>query len=162
MPQYPPPLRLRTDNIKRVLSRRTTEGLLRAIGMLLGRSGMWPENDPESYAAYLSDLLNDPRLRRTRAEHIKADHPDADLRLDRCRAKRLTLSCQNCRVSAVYTLEDLWASFGGDYNIMQLPSYLMPCRNKREQRDGACRVRAEPGGFDDCVCTVAEARIRAS
>ena len=77
MPQYPPPRRLRTDNIRRVLSQRTTEGLLLALGTLRGRSGQWPENDPEAYAAYLHDLLNDPRLQRTRAEHIPADHPDA-------------------------------------------------------------------------------------
>lgn len=68
MPQYPPPRRLRTDNIKRVLSRRTAEELARALGMVRGRSGLWPENDPEAYAAYLRDLLNDPRSRRTRAD----------------------------------------------------------------------------------------------
>lgn len=96
MPQYPPPRRLRTDNIKRVLSRRTAEGLVRALGTLRGRSGMWPENDPEAYAAYLRDLLNDPRVRRTRAERIPADHPDACLRLDRCLATRLTVSCTSC------------------------------------------------------------------
>ena len=84
MPSYPPALRFKTDNIKRVLARRTTEGLLRALGSLRGKAGLWPENDPEAYAAYVSALMSDPRLRRTRKEHIPADHPDASLRLDRC------------------------------------------------------------------------------
>jgi hypothetical protein len=162
MPQYPPPRRLRTDNIKRVLSRHTADGLVRALGTLRGRSGMWPENDPEAYAAYLRDLLNDPRLRRTRMERIPADHRDACLRLDRCLATRLTVSCTNCRTSAVYMLEDLRASFGNDHNVTRLPEYLLPCPSKRDRREGVCHVRAEPGGYEENVRTVQSARAAVS
>jgi hypothetical protein len=75
----------------------------------------------ETYAAYLRDLMNDPRLRRTRREYIPADHPDASLRLDRCLAPRLTVTCENCRVSAICAVDDLRASFGSGRNIMALP-----------------------------------------
>jgi hypothetical protein len=123
---------------------------------------MWPENDPEAYAAYLRDLLNDPRLRRTRAERVPADHPDACLRLDRCLATRLTVTCQSCRASAVYTIGDLRASFGSDHNITRLPEYLLPCPSKRDRREGACHLRAEAGGYQEGVRTVASARAAVS
>lgn len=158
MPSYPPPRRLRTDNIKRVHSRSTTEGLLRALGTLRGKSGMWPENDPEAYAAYLNDLLNDPRLRRTRAERIPAGHPDASLRLDRCATTRLTVRCEYCRASAVYAVDDLRASFGSDQNVTTLPAYLLPCGSKRSRREGDCHLSAAPGGYDDNVRTVKSAQ----
>jgi hypothetical protein len=158
MPSYPPPRRFKSDNIKRWLARSTAERLTDTLGAVRGKSGMWPENDPEAHAAYLRDLLNDPRLRRTRAEHIPADHPDASLRLDRCLATRLTVHCQNCRATAVYTLGDLRASFGGDHNITVLPAYLLPCPSKRDRREGECQPRAEPGGYDHNVRTVAGAR----
>ena len=119
---------------------------------------MWPENDPDANAAYVRDLLNDPRLRRTRAEHIPADHPDASLRLDRCQATRLTVTCLSCKASAVYPLDDLRASLGSSHNIAALPGYLLPCPCKRDRREGACQPRAEPGGYDDNVRTVAAAR----
>lgn len=151
---YPPPRRFRTDNIKRVLPRRTTEGLLRALGDLRGKAGLWPENDPEAYAAYVQALLADPRLRRTRAERIPADHRDASLRLDRCPAALLTVTCVNCPASAVYAVEDLRRTFPADQNIMVLPIGLLPCRSKRDRREGACHLRAEPGGYEDALRTV--------
>lgn len=158
MPSYPPPRRFRTDNIKRWLARDTAERLAGMLGSVRGKSGLWPENDPEAYDAYTRALLSDPRLRRTRAEHIPADHADASLRLDRCLATRLTLTCRTCRVSAVYTLDDLRASLGSDHSIAVLPAYLLPCPSKRDRREGACQPRAEPGGYDDNVRTVASAR----
>src|SRR5689334_3360139 len=138
MPYYPPPRRLRTDNIKRWLARDTAERLANMLGAVRGKSGPWPENDPEAYAAYVESLMRDPRLRRTRAEHIPADHPDAALRLDRCVAARLTVTCKNCSASAVYTVDDLRSAFRADQNIMALPSYLLPCPSKRDRREGAC------------------------
>lgn len=158
VPAYPPPRRLRTDNIKRVLSRSTAEPLWAALSTLRGKSGMWPENDPEAYAAYLQDLLNDPRLQRTRAEHIPSNHPDASLRLDRCLATHVMVSCENCKASAIYTVGDLRASFGDDQSITALPTYLVPCQSKRERREGACRLRSEPSGHTDNVRSVAQAR----
>jgi hypothetical protein len=101
MPSYPPPRRFKSDNIKRWLARGTAERLSDTLSAVRGKSGMWPENDPEAHAAYVRHLLNDPRLRRTRAEHILADHPDASLRLDRCLATRLTVTCRSCKASAV-------------------------------------------------------------
>lgn len=158
MAPYPPPCRLRTDNIKRWLTRDTAERLADMLGTLRGKSGMWPENDPDAYAAYTRALLSDPRLRRTRAEHIPTDHPDASLRLDRCLATRLTVTCENCRTQAVYTVDDLRASLGSDHSITALPAYLLPCPSKRDRREGACQPRAEPGGYHDNVRTVARAR----
>jgi hypothetical protein len=158
MPSYPPPRRLRTDNIKRWLARATAERLAVMLGAVGGKSGPWPENDPEAYAAYVNALLHDPRLQRTRAEHIPADHPDAALRLDRCVATRLTVTCNNCHASAVYAVEDLRRAFRADQNIMALPPYLLPCPSKRERREGACHLRAEPGGYPDNLRTVESAR----
>ena len=72
---------------------------------------MWPEDAPL-----------DPRLRRTRREYIAADRSDACLRLDRCLAPRPTVISDNCRVSAVYAIDDLRAYFGPDHNIAALPT----------------------------------------
>jgi hypothetical protein len=158
MPAYPPPRRLKTDNIKRWLAQSTAERLVASLALVRGKSGMWPENDPEAHAAYLRSLMDDPRLRRTRAERIPADHPDATLRLDRCVTTRVTVACENCRASAVYAVDDLCASFGGDHNVTRLPAYLLPCASKRDRREGACHLRVVPGGHDENVQTVERAK----
>jgi hypothetical protein len=89
---------------------------------------------------------------------IPADHPDASLRLDRCTALAVTVSCTHCAATAVYTLDDLRASFDPDQNITRLPAYLLPCRSKRDRREGACDLKAEPGGTLEGVRTVKGAR----
>ncbi len=158
MRRYPPPRQFRTDNIKRVYTRGMADRLVTVLGLLRGKSGIWPESDPEAYAAYVRAVLNDPRARRTREERIPPNHPDAALRLDRCAATRLTVACENCRASAVYLVDDLCASFGSDHNIAALPTYLLPCPSKRDRREGACRLRSEPGGYEENVRTVEWAR----
>src|SRR5262249_41640873 len=99
MASYPPPPRFKTDNLKRVHARQTTDALIRALSTLRGKSGMWPENDPEAYAAYIESLMDDPRLRPTRLERLPLNHHRARLRLDRCETKLVTVTCRNCRVS---------------------------------------------------------------
>ncbi len=49
---------------------------------------------------------------------------------------------------------DLRASFGDGQDVTRLPAYLLPCRSKRDRREGACELRAEPGGTLERVTTV--------
>ena len=147
-----------TDNIARVHARGTAQRLLAALGALRGKSGPWPENDPEAVEAWWDNVLADPRARRTRMERIPADHRDASLRLDRCKALAITVSCTHCSATAVYTIDDLRASFDPGQNITRLPVYLLPCRSKRDRREGACELRAEPGGTMERARTVKGAR----
>ncbi|MGB9369876.1 MAG: hypothetical protein WCE79_28105 [Xanthobacteraceae bacterium] len=97
------------------------------------------------------------RARRSRQERLPENHADASLRLDRCGVERLTLSCVNCRASAVYTVADLIDSFGRDHNILVLPDYLLPCGSKRDRCEGACELRATPGGYPEQVRSVKSA-----
>lgn len=158
MPLHPWRRRLVTDNIKRVHSKRTAAPLVAALATLRGTSGLWPENDPEACEAWWDSVLRDPRARRTRMETIPPDHRDAILRLDRCRALAVTVSCTHCRAAAVYTVDDLRASFGDGRNITQLPAYLLPCCSKRDRREGTCELRATPGGAQQTARTVKSAQ----
>jgi hypothetical protein len=158
MPAYPPPRRFRSDNIARFHGRDVVDGLLRALVPLRGRSGPWHDRDPQALEDWWRAVLNDPRARRSREEHLPADHPDACLRLDRCRALAVTVKCTACDVSAVYTLDDLKASFAPSQNITRLPAYLLPCRDKHARREGDCDLRVEPGGYLENLRTVKAAR----
>lgn len=153
-----PGRRLVSDNIKRVHAKGTAQRLLAALGTLRGKSGLWPENDPEASEAWWDAVLADPRARATRMERIPANHRDASLRLDRCKALAVTVSCSHCSATAVYAIDDLRASFGDGQNITRLPAYLLPCRSKRDRREGACELRATPGGMTEGVRTVKGAR----
>ena len=157
MPQYPPPRRLRADNIQCVLSRSIADGLVRALVPLRRKSGPWMDRDPQDHEAWWQAVLNDPRARRSRQERLPENHRDACLRLDRCEAERLTVSCANCRASAVYTIADLISSFGRDQNMLTLPDYLLPCPSKRYRREGACELRATLGGYPERVRSVKSA-----
>lgn len=148
------PRELRTDNIERFLAPHAAHGLLRTLASVHGKSGLSLENDPEAYAAYIRDLMSDPRARRTRMENIPVDHPDAALRLDRCRARVLTMRCASCRASAVYAMADLRDFYGASHSIAALPEILLPCPKTRNRRDGVCRVIAEPGGDAAAVTKV--------
>lgn len=154
MPAYSPPRRYRSDNIARVLDRKHVEGLLRALTPLRRKSGPWIDRDPHEHEAWWCAVLSDPRTQRTRRDHIPADHPDASLRLDRCVSPLLTVRCAHCKAMAVYTVDDLRSTYGADQNIMTLPAALLPCASKRDRRDGACELRAEPGGYAADVRTV--------
>src|ERR1043165_8297556 len=115
MPLHPRRRSVTSDNIKRVHAKGTAQRLLAALGTLRGKSGLWPENDPEAVEAWWNAVLADPRARRTRMESIPADHRDASLRLDRCKALAVTGSCSACAATAVYTIDDLRASFGDSH-----------------------------------------------
>ena len=141
MPRHPIRWK-RTDNLGRVLSERALEGLLTAFRGLRTKGGPWPESDPDALEAWWQAVLHDPRARRTREYRIAKDHPDASLRLDRCRSLLVMVRCQSCGVSATYALDDLRRAYGDDANITQLPAALLPCPSKRDARDGACRPRA--------------------
>lgn len=132
----------RSDNLGRVLSERRVEGLLAAFRNIGSKAGPWPERDPDAMEAWWRAVLHDPRARRTREYRISKDHPDASLRLDRCRSALVMLRCDSCRASATYAIDDLREVYGSDANITQLPAALLPCPSKRDQRDGACRPRA--------------------
>lgn len=154
MPGYPPPRRWRSDNIARVLFRSRVESMLSALRPMRSKSGPWLERDPDETEAWWQAVLRDPRSSRTHLERIPVNHPDASMRLDRCPASNVTVKCAACSVSAVYTLEDLQASFGADHSILRLPVYLLPCRSKRARREGECTLRAEPGGYTEHVQSV--------
>jgi hypothetical protein len=113
------------------------------------KSGPWLDRDADEIEAWWQAVLRDPRSRRTRLERIPVNHPDASMRLDRCPASNVTVRCTACNVSAVYTLEDLQASFGSDHSILRLPVYLLPCREKRARREGECSLTAEAGGYTE-------------
>jgi hypothetical protein len=132
----------KSDNLGRVLSERRVEGLFTAFRNIGSKAGPWPERDPDAMDAWWRAVLHDPRARRTRESTIPRDHPDASLRLDRCRTALVLLRCDSCRASATYSIDDLRQVYGGDANITQLPTALLPCPSKRDQRDGACRPRA--------------------
>lgn len=153
----PPPLRFRSDNIKRVVGYDLTARLVTAVAGLRSKTAPWLERDPDEVEAWWRSVLADPRARRTTAETIPERHPDASLRLDRFKALTLTVRCRNCKVFAVFTLDDLRSKFAPDQNVMRLPAYLLPCKSKRDRRDGVCSLRAEPGGYTEHLRTVAQA-----
>ncbi len=158
MPLHPRRRRLVTDNIRRVHPKCTVAELVAVLGLLRGTTGLWPENDAEACEAWWNNVLADPRARRTRMERVPPDHRDACLRLDRCTAPAVTVSCTHCRAAAVYRVDDLRGSFGDDHNITRLPAYLLPCRSKRDRREGACTPTTEPGGTAEEAGTVKAAR----
>jgi len=121
MPLRPPPRNMRTDNIKRVLDRDLVDALLRALKPLPSKSGPWMDRDPQALEGWWLSVLNDPRARRSRQERLPETHADAAMRLDRCGNQRLTVSCVNCRVSAVYAVADLIERFRPDFNVLTLP-----------------------------------------
>lgn len=139
MPRPPQPRRLRTDNIKRVLSRDVVDGLTRALTPLRGKTGHWTERDPEALEAWWRAVLLDPRAQPSREDRLPKNHSQ---RLDCCPSDLVTMKCRNCNAQATYTLADLIASFGPDQNIRALPVLLLPCKNKRERRDGQCDIPA--------------------
>ena len=159
MPHYPPPRRMRSDNIKRwpARNRKRVAAMLEALAQIKGGSGPWLERDPDEMEAWWQAVAHDPRAQRTRMESIAADHPDASLRLDRCPQPVVTVKCAYCGVEAVYETADLAKSFGADHNIQRLPAYLLPCAEKRNRREGACDLKAEPGGYTQGKRTVKQA-----
>jgi hypothetical protein len=154
MPTDPPPRELSTDDITRFLARDAALDLLHAVASLRGKPGRWSEKDPQGYAAYLREVMRDPGAPRRQMETIPADHPDFNLRLDRCHAKVVTLRCAHCRASAVYAVADLRKFYGPSQNIAALPDILLPRPSQKNRREGACRVIAEPGGDAAAVITV--------
>jgi hypothetical protein len=162
MPSYPPPRRYRSDNIGRVLPRERANKLRTVLGILRSRSGPWLERDPDELESWWQDVLRDPRAQRTRMENIPADHPDARLRLDRYDALAVTVTCANCRASAVYTMDDLRSSFSPSLNVTRLPAFLLPCGSKRDRRDGACRLTVEESGTLENLRTVERAKREVS
>ena len=146
---YPPPRRFKSDNIKRwpLRNRKRVAAMVELLSELNGSTGVWTERDPDEASAWWEAVMRDPRSHLTRLESIPTNHPDASLRLDRCPQGIVTVTCAACRVQAAYELGDLQRSFGDDHNIMRLPGFLLPCMSKRDQRDGRCSPRAEPGGY---------------
>jgi hypothetical protein len=91
MPSYSKPRRYRSDNIARLLPRERADKLGTVLGILRARSGAWLDRDPDKVESWWQDVLRDSRAQRTRMENIPADHPDACLRLDRCKALAITV-----------------------------------------------------------------------
>ena len=156
MPHYPPPRRMRSDNIKRwpARNRKRVAAMLDVLTQMKGGSGPWMERDPDDAEAWWRAVALDPRAQQTRMERIPASHPDRSLRLDRCPQPIVTVRCANCKVEAVYETADLVKSFGTDRNIRRLPEYLLPCPSKRDRREGVCDLKAEPGGYTAHVRSV--------